>query len=170
MTASFQLRTDRLLLRQFEETDAPGFFQMNADPEVLQYTGDQPFRDVAAARSFIAGYDAYQRYGYGRWTVRRLADDTYLGFCGLRYDPKLDEVDLGFRIIRTYWGKGYATEAAQACLQYAFDALAIPMIVGRARRENLASIRVLEKLGFVYWKDFAFDNQYPGVYYRLNRT
>ncbi len=160
------LTTERLLLYEFSAADAPGFYAMNADPEVLRYTGDGPFESVAEAEAFIARYDAYQRHGYGRWTVRRRSDNEYLGFCGLKYDPEPDEVDLGFRLRRRVWGQGYATEAARACVDFAFEKLGIQRLVGRARRENIASIRVLEKTGFVYWKDFVFDGMYPGLYFQ----
>lgn len=165
MAADLIIETPRLLLRAFDLSDASGFHAMNADAEVLRYTGDEPFANVAAAEAFLRAYDHYQKHGYGRWTVLRKADHAYLGFCGLRYDPDLEETDLGFRLPREYWGQGYATEAARACVQYGFESLGLKTIVGRARRENLASIRVLEKAGFVYWKDFLFDGVYPGVYY-----
>lgn len=166
MTGKIMLETPRLLLREFLPEDAAGFFELNNDPEVLQYTGDDPFRDPAEAAAFIATYDQYQRYGYGRWTVLRKTDNAYLGFCGLRYSPELNETDLGFRIRRADWNRGYATEAARACVDHAFRELGLYRLVGRARRENAASIRVLEKLGFQYWKDFSFDG-HPGVYYQL---
>ena len=170
MTLKVLIETPRLLLREFSLSDAPGFHAMNADAEVLRYTGDEPFADLAAAEAFIRSYDHYRRYGYGRWTVLRKADQAYLGFCGFKYDPDLDETDLGFRLPREYWGQGYATEAARACLSYGFQSLGLEVIVGRARRDNLASVRVLKKTGFTYWKDFLFDGEHPGVYYRIRRN
>ena len=158
------LQTPRLQLRPFSIADAPDFFQLNEDPEVIRYTGDRAFRDLKEARHFLQNYDHYQKYGYGRWAVIRRSDGAYLGWCGLKYSPNLKETDIGFRFFRSYWGQGYATEAAKVSLDYGLKDLGCPFIVGRAQKANSASIRVLEKIGMQYWKDFVFDGV-PGVYY-----
>ena len=121
---------------------------------------------VADASAFVKAYDHYEKYGFGRWSVINKADNQFLGWCGLKYSPHLDEVDLGFRLMKPYWGKGYATEAGAACLAYGFKKYDLKMIVGRAMAANKASIRVLEKLGMSYWKTFDFDGA-PGCYYRI---
>lgn len=157
--AIFELLTLRLRLREFQTCDALGFYQMNADPEVLRYTGDHPFKDIKAAENFISTYDHYAKYGYGRWTVERLEDNAYLGFCGLKYHPKTSEVDLGYRLDRNFWGKGYATEAALACLDYAFRSLKLNQVIGRAAQQNTGSLRVLEKIGMRKLKPISFDKQ-----------
>ena len=162
--ADFLLKTERLILREFAPEDADGFFRMNQHPEVLRHTGDRPFIDPTEALHFITNYDHYDRYGYGRWTVRHRRDDLYLGFCGLRFHPGSGATDLGFRLAREHWGRGYATEAAGACLRYGFGALGLPRIIGRARRANRASIRVLEKIGMTLQGTFDFEG-HPGVLY-----
>ena len=149
--------TDRLTLQQFSPADASGFYALNADPEVIRYTGDEPFASVADAEAFLRAYDHYDRHGYGRWSVYLQATGEYLGFCGLNCSQKLDEVDLGFRLMRRYWNKGYATEAAQACLDYGFREFRLPKIVGRAMADNRASLRVLEKTGMRFAKTFERD-------------
>lgn len=162
--SEFKLLTERLLLRAFKQEDAPGFYAMNNDPQVLQYTGDVPFASETDAETFLRNYRHYEKYGYGRWTIIHQSTGKYLGFCGLKYHVNTDEVDLGFRLIREYWGHGYATEAALACLQYGFTTLGIPCIIGRAQAENLASIRVLEKIGMKFQRAFDFEGT-PGVIY-----
>ncbi len=152
-------KTSRLYLREFMPDDAPHFFALNNDPEVIRYTGDAPFANEAAARAFLEAYDAYARHGMGRWAVIRKEDEAYLGWCGLKYSPDLDEVDIGFRFFRKYWGRGYATEAAQACLAYGLETLGLKEIVGRAMKANHASMRVLEKLGMQFWKEIDFDGE-----------
>jgi ribosomal-protein-alanine N-acetyltransferase len=164
--SEFKITTKRLLLREFKKEDAVGFFSMNNDPLVLQYTGDVPFADKAAAEAFISSYQHYQTYGYGRWTVVNQTTGEYLGFCGLKYHPETGEVDLGFRFVRRFWGKGYATEAAAACLEYAFNVLELPCVIGRAQANNLASIRVLEKIGMTFLGTFDFEGNL-GVLYSL---
>lgn len=162
------LSTERLLLKPFGPEDTWDFYLLNEDEEVVRHTGDRPFRDRQEAAAFLGNYDQYQRYGYGRWTVLRRSDGQYLGWCGLKYHPGQSETDLGFRLYRRYWGRGYATEAARACLTYGFEQLELPAIIGRVRQANGASIRVLEKCGMQRWKAFDFEG-YPGWYYGLRR-
>jgi RimJ/RimL family protein N-acetyltransferase len=139
--------TERLTLREFSPDEAAAIFALNADPEVVRYTGDRAFVDVEEARQLLTTYDAYQQRGYGRWSVYLSESDTYIGFCGLAYRPETDEVDLGFRFHRASWGNGYATEAGRAALALGFGRFGLDRIVGRAMEENLASHRVLTRLG-----------------------
>jgi RimJ/RimL family protein N-acetyltransferase len=138
--------TERLELRRFSSDDAAGFFRLNEDPEVIRYTGDSAFADENSARKFILNYSHYSHHGYGRWSVYNKLSGQYVGFCGLKYSPEKNEVDLGFRILRKYWGKGFATEAGIESLRLGFQRYGFKKIVGRAMEANLASHRVLEKL------------------------
>lgn len=160
--------TERLTLRELIPGDAMHFFSLNADPEVLRYTGDEPFASVAAAETFLWNYPDYQRNGFGRWAVLDREAGEFLGWCG----PKRNEeglVDLGFRFYRKYWGKGYATEAARASVAYGFEQLGISEIIGRAAIDNRASIRVLEKVGMKFWKEDRCEGIERAVYYRVKR-
>jgi RimJ/RimL family protein N-acetyltransferase len=136
-----------LVLREFEARDAKALYALNSDPEVLRYTGDDPFPNVNASADFIAAYDHYRKHGFGRWAVVARDNDAFMGFCGLRRSPVDGSVDLGFRLFRKYWAQGFATEAARAALQGGFDHFRLEEITGRAMRENLPSITVLQKLG-----------------------
>ena len=80
-----------------------------------------------------------------------------MGWCGLKYRPELDEVDLGYRYHKAFWGKGYATEAARASLEYGFNEAKLQRIVGRAEHANIGSLKVLEKCGMQYIGDEAVD-------------
>ncbi len=166
ITEPFIIETTRLLLRPFREEDAPAFFELNEDPEVIRYTGNRPFHDVEEARRFLREYDEYEKYGYGRWAVLLKPGREFIGWCGLKYISELQETDLGFRFFQRHWGKGYATEAGRACVDYGFSVLGLAMIVGRAMKENQASIRVLEKCGMAFWKEFDFM-EHPGLYFRI---
>ncbi len=151
--------TERLELRRFSPDDAAGFFRLNEDPEVIRYTGDSAFADENAARDFILDYSHYSRHGYGRWSVYSKLSGQYVGFCGLKYSPEKNEVDLGFRILRKYWGKGYATEAGTESLRLGFHRYGLKKIVGRAMEANLASHRVLEKLKMTRADRFEEEGQ-----------
>lgn len=158
--------TNRLLLRELEPADAEAFFGLNADPEVVKYTGDRPFESIDAARHFLENYDQYEKFGYGRWAVILKETGEFIGWCGLKYTPELEETDLGFRFFRRFWGRGYATEAAQACINFGFSHFKLKRIVGRAMAANIASVRVLEKTGFKFEKEMEFE-AHPGLYFRL---
>jgi len=157
-------QSDRIYLRRFEMGDAQFLFELNADPEVLQYTGDPPFASVAEASQFVMDYDHYQKYGHGRWMVIHKENDEPLGWCGIKYTPRLDEHDLGFRFAKRYWGQGYATESSKLVVQYGFEMLGLETIVGRAMVDNVASIRVLTKVGFTFQKQISMDGQSSNQY------
>lgn len=143
--------TERLLFREFIEDDASLLYQLNLDPDVIRYTLD-PILDVEHARKILKEViiPQYSLYNYGRWAVHLKLDDEFIGWCGLKFLEELNEIDLGYRFMKKYWGQGYATEAAQATLNYGFRVLKLDRIVGRALPGNIASIKVLEKCGMKY--------------------
>jgi [ribosomal protein S5]-alanine N-acetyltransferase len=160
--------TERLYLREMNVDDAEQAFLLNSDPEVVRHTGDGPFASVEAAREFLAAYRDYKVNGLGRWAVLRKADDVWLGWCGLKRHPNGD-VDLGYRLLREHWGQGYATEAGRACLELGFTRFSIDTIIGRVALKNVASVRVLEKLGMTYWKTDVCEHDPEALIYRIER-
>ena len=168
------IETERLLLRTFTEEDANLVYFLNLDPDVTRYTGD-PVRDESHALEVLqkAILPQYALYGHGRWAVHtKTGPDTiangFIGWCGLKMRPEINEVDLGYRFIKNSWGKGYATEAAAASLRYGFEKLGIKRIVGRALPGNLASIRVLEKCGMTYAGEEVIENLLHKTYEAIN--
>ena len=145
------IETDRLLLRRFTEDDAPLLYELNLDPEVIRYTHD-PMTDVEHAKKVLNEVilPQYVLYDHGRWAVHLRSNLEFIGWCGLKYLSETNEVDLGYRFMKKFWGNGYATEAALACIEYGFNKLNLHQIVGRALPGNLASIKVLEKCGMKY--------------------
>ena len=145
------IETDRLLLRKFTEADALLLYELNLDPEVIRYTHD-PITDVEHARKILNDVilPQYVLYDHGRWAVHLRSNLEFTGWCGLKYLPETNEVDLGYRFMKKFWGNGYATEAALACIEYGFSNLHLHQVVGRALPGNIASIKVLEKCGMKY--------------------
>jgi len=141
------LETPRFYLRKFLLSDAPLFFLLNEDDEVIQYTGDPPFESEAEALIFLQNYDPYTTFGMGRWAVIDRETGEYMGWCGLKFHPETEEVDVGYRLFRKHWGKGIATETAVACIRYGFEYLGLQRIIARVHPDNSASVRVLEKCG-----------------------
>ena len=152
LTIKIVLQTDRLILREYTEEDAPDLFELGSNPEVMRYVPDEPMTTVEQAHLTLMNHPIadYYRHGFGRWACILRATGQNIGFCGLKYLVELDEVDLGFRFLPAHWGKGLATEAARACVGYGFETLALEQIIGLSDPENHASIRVLEKTGMQF--------------------
>lgn len=146
------LKTERLILREYTEDDAAQFLQLNSDTEVMRYVPDKPMTTLEQAREALTTHPMadYRTYGFGRWACILKNTGENIGFCGLKHLDELGEVDLGFRFLPAHWGKGLATEAAEACIRYGFRSLALPQIIGLSHSENHASIRVLEKIGMQF--------------------
>ena len=163
------LETERLLLRELNVGDAMSFYDLNLSPNVIRYTGDTAFENSHAAEQFLRNYNDYKTNGYGRWAVIDKSNGAFLGWCGLKYSKDAAETDIGFRFFEQHWNRGYATESARACLNYGFEKLGLKSIVGRAMADNIASVKVLEKLGLVFEKEFDFDG-HRGVVYRIDKA
>lgn len=161
--------TQRLILREFNVDDAAQMYALNNDPDVIRFTGDPPFANVAEARSFLENYDQYRKFGYGRWAVTDKISGEFLGWCGLKFDPSTGETDIGFRFFKIHWNKGYATESARECLKNGFGKLKLERIIGRAMKENSASVKVLEKLGMAYESEFDFFRGHAGLIYAVSK-
>lgn len=146
----YVFETERCRLREMTPADGPAMFELNSDPEVVRYTGDGPFESEEAAIRFLEGYDAYRRFGMGRWLVERKEDNAVLGWCGLKFLQDENQVDLGYRFYRKYWGLGYATETARKSVDYGFEQLHLNRIIGRSAIANTASVHVLEKCGLKF--------------------
>lgn len=158
------LETERLYLREFDVSDAKYFFDLNEDFDVIKYTGDKSFVSFQEAEKFIKLYNHYKEYQFGRWAVIRKSDSQFLGWCGLKFSPKKNEVDIGFRFFKKYWNQGFATESAKACLKFGFEKFNFKRIVGRVMFDNKSSIKVLEKIGLVFEKEFDFDGNLGLIY------
>lgn len=163
------IQTQRLILRPFEAQDASGLFDLNNDPEVLRYTGDVAFENLEAAEEFVRNYTVFADTKMGRWAVLKADSGEFVGWCGLKPHDE-GYVDVGFRFLRKEWSKGYATESAIAMLDYGFEELNLNLIVGRVAAENLASVRVLEKLGMQYWKSSECHGLEDALWYKIDKN
>jgi [ribosomal protein S5]-alanine N-acetyltransferase len=143
------LETGRLLLREFVEEDAEWFFRLNSDPQVLRFVPDKQLLSVEQARQILLDHPIadYRKHGFGRGACILKSTGEPIGFAGLKYLVELGEIDVACRLIPPMWGKGLATEAARASVRYGFANLGLKQIIGLAMPENVASVRVLEKIG-----------------------
>ena len=120
-TQSIRLETPRLILREFEHSDLEDVFEFATNPEVSRYTGDAgecQTRDDAAKIITDVWHRDYRVHGFGRLAVEHKTDRKVIGFCGLKFLEDMQVVDIGYRLLPSYWGKGIATEAAQATMNW----------------------------------------------------
>jgi len=145
------LKTPRLLLRPFAETDEDAIFALQSDTHVLRYWDSPPWKELAQAERFILACRQMEVDGTGaRVAIERIADRGFIGWCSLsRWNPIYRSAKLGYCLDEAAWGNGFATEAAGALLQWAFDTLDLNRVQAETDTRNVASSRVLEKLGFV---------------------
>ncbi|MEZ5092023.1 GNAT family N-acetyltransferase [Nocardioides sp.] len=145
------LTTDRLRLRRFDEADAGPLFALQSDATVLRYWDSPPWAEPQRAEAFLTASRAMAAEGSGvRLAVDRVADDVFVGWCSLtRWSPVHRSAAITYCFAEASWGQGYATEAAGALLAWAFETLDVNRVQAETDTRNLASARVLEKLGFV---------------------
>jgi len=158
------LETNRLILRELNSSDAKSFYDLNSNSNVIKYTGDSAFKSLEEAREFLENYLDYKLNGYGRWAVIDKITNKFIGWCGLKFGEMKNETDIGFRFFEEEWNKGYATESAVACVHYGFEKLKLKRIIGRAMKDNIGSIKVLEKIGLKYEEDTEFDGKEAVIY------
>ena len=155
----FRLTTARLFLRHFQIMDRGPMYSIFCDAEVMRYS------DGVKTRDWVHIWlrdcrERYQTWGFGPYAVVENRSQAVIGYCGLFFFPDLDgqaEVEIGYRLARTVWGQGYATEAAQAVRDFAFATLGIKRLIALIDPSNLASLRVAEKIGMKYEKEIMLE-------------
>jgi RimJ/RimL family protein N-acetyltransferase len=175
-----ELRTARLLLRQWRDSDLEAFAALNADPEVMRHFPSVLTRAESDALALGARALISSR-GWGLWAVEVVESAPFIGFLGLA-QPRFDAhftpaVEIGWRLAREHWGSGYATEGARAVVATAFDELGLDELVSFTTVANAASRRVMERLEMTHDPADDFEHpllapghpQRPHVLYRLRR-
>ncbi|MBL7920588.1 MAG: GNAT family N-acetyltransferase [Bacteroidia bacterium] len=158
-----QIETERLILREILLQDAGAMFEMDSDPQVHTYLGNDPVKDIEQINNAIRFIrKQYVDNGIGRWAVVLKETNEFIGWCGLKYftetiNKHIHIYDLGYRFNKKYWGKGYATEAAKACMNYGFNKMNLKEIYAMTDSRNLNSNKVLKKLGFSFIEKFDYD-------------
>ncbi len=146
------LETERLILRRFTDDDVDHLVALDSDPAVMRYISGGPATPrEEIARDYIPAYlDYYQRYeGYGYWAAIEQGTGAFLGWFQFRppAGAPLDQPELGYRLRRSAWGNGYATEGARALIRKGFTELGVQRVVAFTYGEHQASRRVMEKAG-----------------------
>ncbi len=191
MPAKVFLETERLILRQFTESDAENLFELDSDREVIRFAnlgiikGGEPIdtdRETIRNKTLPRLLAYYQKYeGYGFWAAIEKSSDEFIGW--FQFRPALDsqfnvtsgfydknDIELGYRLRKVSWGKGYATEGAKALVLKGFSELGTQRVVSSALAANRASIRVMEKAGLKFFQKYIHPEIEPEVViYALNK-
>lgn len=161
------LETEHLILREVLASDVDGMFELDSNSTVHQYLGKKPIKTKLEAANVIQFIrEQYKERGIGRFAVIEKSSGNFIGWSGLKLNlDKKEELngirnfyDIGYRFIPRFWGHGYATESSLAVLDYGFNTLDINTIFGAAEIENVASDKILKKIGFQFVNEFYFED------------
>jgi RimJ/RimL family protein N-acetyltransferase len=152
------LHTQHLILRALVPGDAITLHSIYQVEGVLQYFPNQNPPPLEKVEGFVAGQEAHWKvYGYGNWGIVPKGEAEIIGWAGLQFLPETDETEVGYLLNKPSWGKGYATEAARASLQFGFERFDFPEIIALVHPDNIGSLKVAAKCGLivaerkVYW-------------------
>lgn len=151
------IETQRLLLRRWKETDLDQFVELNADPETMRYF-PEPYQKERTKQFFDLIQEEFYKYGYGLYAVEEKSSGRFIGFIGFhwaRFDTDFSPcIEIGWRLHKDYWNKGYATEGAKACLNHGFTNLNMSEVYSFTTKENIPSQNVMKKIGMRFYQFF----------------
>ena len=166
------LETNRLILREMKLSDAEALFDMDSNPIVHEYLWKKPLKDISEVHSYIeAVRTQYLNNNIGRFVVVLKETDALIGWSGLKYNTemvnnKVGFYDIGYRLNEKFWGKGYASEASFAWLDYGFKEMNIQVMEAAAHKDNIASNKILQKIG-LKMTDQYMEDDIPWNWYEL---
>jgi len=167
--------TGRIILREIMPEDLAAMHELDSDPAVHRYLGGRPNKSLQETADNIAFIrQQYIDNGIGRWAIMDKHSNEFMGWGGLKFitTPINDHVnfyEVGYRLIRKYWGLGFATEAARASLKYAFEVLLLENVYAMAHQENSASIHTLQKSGLEITGQFEYQGL-PCYWFEIDRN
>ena len=157
------LETERLILREMLLSDAEALFEMDSNPKVHQYLWNKPLTDISEVYQYIEKVrNQYLENNIGRFVVVLKESNELIGWAGLKYNTeivnnKVHFYDIGYRLNEKFWGKGYASEASFAWLEYGFMVMKINVMEAAAHTDNIASNRILQKIGLKMTEKYMED-------------
>jgi ribosomal-protein-alanine N-acetyltransferase len=159
------IQTKRLRLRELSVDDAEFILRLLNEPSFIQNIGDRGVRTPDDARAYITTgpIASYEKYGFGLLLVELKESATAIGICGLLKRDVLPDPDLGYALLPEFWSNGYAHEAAAAVINNARDVLKLRRLLAVVNPDNLASIRLLEKMGFQFERMVRLNEDAPEI-------
>ncbi|MDF2821304.1 MAG: hypothetical protein K0R15_1745 [Clostridiales bacterium] len=154
------IETERLYLRELQDNDKKELMKVLSNPESMEFYPN-PFSEERVEKWIQWNIENYKKYKHGLWAVILKDGDVFIGDCGITMQDIGDEIipEIGFHIIKEYCNKGYATEAALACKEYAFKVLHYPKIFSYTTVRNTPSQKVAEKIGLQIYKYFEKNGE-----------
>lgn len=171
----FHIETERLLLREFRESDLEAFFEMDSNIEVHRYLGNNPTKTIEQAFETLKFIQQqYIDNGIGRWAAIEKSSCNFIGWSGLKFIREYENnhihfYDVGYRFMPKYWGKGYARESGKVALKFGFETLGLNEIIGTCHEENIASRKALENCGLTFVEKFVYKNQLPCDWLKITK-
>lgn len=166
------LKTQRLILRPFQDRDFEAYSNLMAHPDVMKFSVSGPITDKAISRELFQKriLDHYAQYGYGLYAVILPSTQELIGYVGFLTQciAEQNNVELGYRFFPDYWGKGFATEAALAVCQYAFDQLQIDELISIIDPKNIPSLRLAKRIGMKFSQEASFHDIPVHIYHLVN--
>ncbi|APY09286.1 GNAT family N-acetyltransferase [Winogradskyella sp. J14-2] len=161
---NIKIESERLYLRPINEDDDQDFFELDSNPRVHEFLGNNPVTSIEESRAYIKSIlQQYKDYGVGRLAMIKKDTGEFIGWCGLKFEREVrkgfDYYDLGYRLKERFWGHGYATEAAIASLSYGFNDLNLKEICAAAYTRHKVSNIILKKIGLKPSGTFTYDNE-----------
>ncbi len=166
------IETERLILRELTLSDAGGMFELDSNPNVHLFLGNNPVKNIQESIDMIENIQKqYVNFGIGRWAVVLKETNEFIGWSGIKYitseiNNHKNFYELGYRFIEKHWGKGYASEAGKAFVAYAFNEMKVDALYAYADAGNENSRKILEKLGFHFVNSFEYEGEIE-VWYEL---
>ena len=174
----FYLETERLILREIKKSDVNGIFELDSNQKVHQYLGNSPIKTkLQAEENILFIQKQYKELGIGRFACIEKSSGNFIGWSGLKLNTGEKEklngyqnfIDIGYRFIPKYWGKGYASETAIACLNFGFTEMNYDIIYGAADVKNIGSNKILRKIGLQFVNEFDYK-EVKVNWYQLKKT
>lgn len=170
---NYFIETDRLVLRPITVKDAEDFFEMDSNSNVHLYLGNNPVTSIEQSIAMIKDImEQYKTFGIGRLAITKKDTDQFIGWSGLKYEctvrKEFNYYDIGYRLKEQFWGHGYATEAAQASLDFGFKKLKLNEICAAAEVNHKASNHILQKIGMHFSDTFKYEDKDCNWYIKKN--
>lgn len=163
-----EIETTRLRLKYFNLADLDDLYHIYSNPEVMKYVG-KGARTKDETLTALVSMIEHWKHGFGMWAIIHKDSNKFIGRCGLCFLDTTPEIELGYTLDKPYWNMGLATEASLAILKYGFEQIGLKRIVAIAKPENIASQRVMQKVGMKFEKNARYYNS-DIVYYAIYRT
>lgn len=165
------LETDRLYIRGLRADDLDELYEVCGDPELMRHVGDgRPLSREQTRHWIEKSQDNYAKHGFGCAAVVAKDGDRFAGYCGLVYGPGGAEVEIIYALKKQYWGRGLASEAAAAMLEYGLDKCRLKRIVATVDPENRASISIVKKLGMTHRENRLDEHGLPEAVYAIENA